>query len=256
MEYSLIDTHCHITCDALYERIEEIMENAKHSNVKTMMIICTNFIEYERAVYVKEKCQEFLIKIALGFHPCDLNDVTEQDFQRLETLIQENKIDAVGEIGMDYYWDTVEKNIQKKGFHRQLQLAKKYHKPIIIHMREATKDTLDILSEYAPLKGIMHCFSGSIETAKQVMQLGLFISFAGPITFKNARGAVEVCADIPIDKLLTETDSPYLTPHPYRGTQNEPKYVTVTFEKICEIKQIAKELLAKQMQENFERLFI
>ena len=94
---------------------------------------------------------------------------------------------------MDYYWDTVEKDIQKQGFHRQLQFAKKYHKPIIIHMRDATKDTLDILSEYAPLKGIMHCYSGSIETARQVMQLGLYISFAGPITFKNARGARLKC---------------------------------------------------------------
>lgn len=256
MEYSLIDTHCHITCDALYERVDEVMQNAKQSDVKTLMIICTNFIEYERAVKVKEQYTDFIIKIALGFHPCDLNDVTEEDFIRLERLLQENKLDAVGEIGMDYYWDTVEKDIQKQGFHKQLQLAKKYHKPIIIHMRDATKDTLDILSAYAPVKGIMHCYSGSIETARQVMNLGLYISFAGPVTFKNARGAVEVCAQIPVNQLLTETDSPYLTPHPYRGTQNEPKYVAVTFEKICEIKQITKEALAKQMQKNFEQLFI
>lgn len=256
MEYSLIDTHCHITCDALYERLDEVMENAKQHHVMTMMIICTNFTEYERAVQVKKQYQDFTIKIALGFHPCDLHDVKEEDFQRLEKLLQEQKIDAVGEIGMDYYWDTVDKETQKKGFHRQLQLAKQYKKPIIIHMREATKDTLDILKAYAPIKGIMHCYSGSIETARQVIDLGLYISFAGPVTFKNARGAVEVCAEVPVDKLLTETDSPYLTPHPYRGTQNEPKYVAVTFEKICEIKGVQKENLAEQMKKNFQSLFM
>ena len=137
----------------------------------------------------------------------------------------------------------------------QLEMAKKYHIPILIHMREATKDTLDILKEHRPLQGIFHCYSGSYETAVEAMKLGFYISYGGPLTFKNSRGAPEVAEKLSVDRLFVETDSPYLTPHPHRGKQNEPMYVEVTFQRLCEIKGMSEAELAEQLERNYQRLF-
>lgn len=252
MNIQLTDTHCHITCDALYERIEEVLQNAAEHGVTRMFIMCTNFKEYERAEELRKK--EDVFDIALGFHPNDLYAFQEEDYERLEHLLKEHKIDAIGEIGLDYHWDDVKKEDQKIGFLRQLKLAQKYQRPVLIHMREATKDTLDILREVQPITGIMHCFSGSYETAMEAIKLGFYISYGGPLTFKNSRGAPEVAEQLPLDRLLIETDCPYLTPHPYRGKQNEPMYVKTTFEKLCEIKKISEEELSKQLQENYQQL--
>ena len=162
---------------------------------------------------------------------------------------------ALGEIGLDYHWDDVKREDQIKGFIRQLEMAKKYHIPILIHMREATKDTLDILKEHRPLQGIFHCYSGSYETAVEAMKLGFYISYGGPLTFKNSRGAPEVAEKLSVDRLFIETDSPYLTPHPHRGKQNEPMYVEVTFQRLCEIKGMSEAELAEQLERNYQRLF-
>lgn len=251
----LIDTHCHITCDALYKRIDEVLENAQQAGVQRMLIICTNFIEYERAQRLKD-AQPHRFDIALGFHPNDLYAFHEEDYERLEQLLKEDRLIAVGEIGLDYHWDDVERNDQKTGFLRQIELAHVYKKPILIHMREATKDTVDILQAAGPGKGIMHCYSGSLETAQELMRIGFSISFGGPLTFKNSRGAPEVAKKIPLDRLFVETDCPYLTPHPFRGKQNEPMYVRYTFDKLCEIKQLDEETMAQQMQKNYEALFM
>lgn len=253
MEYNMIDTHCHITCDALYERIEEVLKNAIEHYVTRLLIVCTNFVEYERAVLWKEK--GYPLDIALGFHPNDLYAFKEEDYERLESLLSEDKLIALGEIGLDYHWDDVERDDQKVGFKRQIEIAQKYDKPILIHMRDATQDTIKILKSYAPCKGIMHCYSGSLETAKILMGLGLYISYAGPLTFKNSKGAVECAKEIPVDRLFVETDSPYLTPHPFRGKQNEPMYVTHTFEKLREIKGMDEEELSRQLEKNYSKLF-
>lgn len=250
---SLIDTHCHITCDALFERIEEVLANAKEHHVERMMIVCTDFKEFERAELLKQKDDRF--DIALGFHPCDLKDVTEADYERLEQLLREDRICALGEIGMDYHWDDVAKEDQKNGFRRQIALAKRYDKPILIHMREATKDTLEILRESAPHKGIFHCFSGSLETARIVLDMGFHIAYGGPLTFKNSKEAPQVCAQLPKERLFVETDCPYLTPHPYRGKQNEPMYVGITFDKVCELQGVEQEIMAEQMRKSYEQLF-
>lgn len=252
MTYSLIDTHCHITCDELYSRIDEVLREAKAHHVDRMLVVCTNFIEYERAVSLKE--QGHPIDIALGFHPNDLYAFQEEDYQHLEQLLIEHKLTALGEIGLDYHWDDVKKEDQIQGFIRQIKLAQHYHIPILIHMREATKDTVDILKEY-PCHGIMHCYSGSYETALILEKLGFYISFGGPLTFKNSRGAPEVAKQLPLERLMIETDSPYLTPHPFRGRQNEPMYLEHTFHKICEIKQQNEEAVADQLQKNYYQLF-
>lgn len=250
----ITDTHCHITCDELYGRIEEIITNALEHNVKRMLIICCTKIEYERALNIQNKYPH-LFDIAFGFYPHQVNDFNEEDYIYLEEQIKQNKLIAIGEIGLDYYWDNVSKEDQMVAFKRQMDLASKYQIPILIHNREATADVIEVLKAYPDVIGVFHCFSGSLETAKIVTKLGYYISFAGPLTFKNARSALEVAANIDLKYMFVETDSPYLTPHPYRGKRNEPKYVALTFEKLCEIKNISKEEAMLQLEKNYQKMF-
>lgn len=249
MKLGLIDSHCHITSDVLYERVEEVIQNALEHNVERMLVVCIHFDDYERGLKLKEKYP--FIDLAIGFHPSDLYDFSEEDYVRLEKIIASDEVVALGEIGLDYHWDTVRKEDQKIGFIRQIKMANTYHKPILIHMREATKDTLDILKEYCQTKFLMHCFSGSKEIAKEIMKMGGYISFAGPLTFKNARGLNEVPSVCDLNRILVETDCPYLTPHPFRGKVNEPMYVNYTFEKLSELLEMDKNVLAKQLEENY-----
>ena len=153
MNYSLIDTHCHITCDELYSHIYEVLMNAKYHHVERMLIVCIDWKSFERAKELKQR--EDIFDIAMGFHPSDLYDFTEHDYERLEQVLANDEVVALGEIGLDYHWDTVKKEDQKKGFIRQIELANKYKKPILIHMRDATQDTLEILQEYAKTPFLM-----------------------------------------------------------------------------------------------------
>lgn len=245
------DSHCHITEDRLYERIDEVLKNMYE--VSNCMIMCTNETEFKRALALKETHPHF--KIAFGWFPQDAKDITEKHIQLLQKAIDSNQIDCLGEIGLDYYWDKSFINEQKELFIKQIQMANHANLPISIHMREATKDCLDILREHAKTKVIFHCFSGSKETMNECLKMGAYISFAGPITFKNNRQGVECATLCPLDKILTETDSPYLTPVPYRGKTNEPKYVEFTTKKICELKEIDVETLCAQISNNFQSLF-
>lgn len=255
MREALIDTHCHITCDRLYPRIDEIIEHAKTHHIQRMLIVCVNFEEYERAVLCVAK-EPALFDIALGFHPNDLYAFSEDDYTRLEGLLKDHKLIALGEIGLDYHWDDVKKEDQMIGFKRQLDMAATYHMPVLIHMRDATQDTLQILSEYPNVTGVFHCFSGSKESADIALKMGYYISIGGPVTFKNARGLPETVAQIPADRLFVETDCPFLTPHPFRGKENEPMYVRYTFEKVCTCKNMAHDEMALQMQKNYQALFM
>ena len=211
----MIDTHAHIVCKELYERKEEVIAQAKAVGVKKILIVCTTIQEATLAIDVAS--HDTMFDVAVGFHPCDLLALNQKDWEALEQLLYKEEVVAVGEIGLDYYWKNVDAHIQKEAFIRQILLANKVAKPILIHMREATKDTMNILKEYAQYGGIMHCFSGSLETAREAIKLGMYISVGGPLTFKNARGLPEVVKEIPLEYLFVETDCPYLTPHPYRG---------------------------------------
>lgn len=249
----VIDTHAHLTCDALYPRIDEIVEQAKLANVRKILIICTSIAEAHQAIAMAKK--DTMFDVAVGFHPCDLYDVSNEDWKALEELVQLPEVVAVGEIGLDYYWKDVDKETQKRGFIRQIELANRTQKPISVHMREATQDTLELIKEHLKVSGIMHCYSGSLEVAKEVLALGMYISVGGPLTFKNARGLPEVIKEVPINRLFVETDCPYLTPHPFRGTQNEPKYVVHTFQKVCELKGLSIPQVEQEMEDNYQRLF-
>jgi TatD DNase family protein len=179
-----------------------------------------------------------------------------QDLEWIQQLCTHDKIVAIGEIGLDYYWDTSPKETQHRVFRQQIQLARKINMPIVIHNREAHHDILQILKEEkaAEVGGIMHCFSGSWETAKACLDMNFYISFGGPVTYKNAKQPKEVLALVPLDRLLLETDAPYLTPHPYRGKRNESSYVRIVAEAAAEIHGISLEEIAKITTNNAIRL--
>ena len=220
------DSHCHITCDRLYSRIDEIIENIKIKNVTSCMIMCTSPEELDRAKKIKEEYPFF--KIAFGWFPSDAKEIADKEIQYL---------------------------IDQTPYLEQIQIANEHNLPISIHMRESTKDCMDILKQYAKTKIIFHCFSGSKETMLECLKMNSMISFAGPITFKNARHAPECIEVCPIDRIITETDSPYLTPVPYRGKENEPMYVEYVAKKICEIKQLDEAYACRQIEENFNSIF-
>ena len=247
----ITDSHCHITCDTLYERIDEVLANMK--DVSSCLIMCTNEEEFLRALIIKEKDSRF--KVAFGWFPGDAKEITPANIQTLQKYIDEKKVDVLGEIGLDYYWDTSFNDLQKKLFIQQIQMANQAQIPISIHMREATQDCMDILKKYAKTKIILHCFSGSVETMKECLKLGAYISFAGPITFKNAKHGPDCVKACPLDRILSETDSPYLTPVPYRGKQNEPMYVQYVAKKIAEFKNIDPKIVAEQIEKNFHSIF-
>lgn len=245
------DSHCHITCDDLYTRIDEVLDNME--NVSHAMIMCTNEEEFKRALPIKEKDSKF--KIAWGWFPEDAKNITQHHYDILQEAIDQKQIDCLGEIGLDYYWDTSFNDLQKEMFIHQIEMANQANLPIAIHMRESTKDCLDILKQYSKTKIIFHCFSGSKETMAECLKMNSVISFAGPVTFKNAKKAKECATLCPLDRLLTETDSPYMAPTPFRGKQNEPMYVEYTTKKICELKELDVQTVTAQISKNFISLF-
>lgn len=245
------DSHCHITCDDLYTRIDEVLDNME--NVSHAMIMCTNEEEFKRALPIKEKDSKF--KIAWGWFPEDAKSITQHHYDILQKAIDQKQIDCLGEIGLDYYWDTSFNDLQKEMFIHQIEMANQANLPIAIHMRESTKDCLDILKQYSKTKIIFHCFSGSKETMAECLKMNSVISFAGPVTFKNAKKAKECATLCPLDRLLTETDSPYMAPTPFRGKQNEPMYVEYTTKKICELKELDVQTVTAQISKNFISLF-
>ena len=194
---------------------------------------------------------------SVGWHPVDAIDMTEDDLKWIEELCSHPKVRALGEIGLDYHWDKSPKDIQKEVFRKQIRLAKKVKLPIIIHNREATADILEILreEEASEVGGIMHCFSGSAETARECIDMNFYISLGGPVTFKNAKRPKEVAKEVPLDKLLIETDCPYLTPHPYRGKRNEPAYVKLVAQQIAELKGITLAEVEAETTENAKKIF-
>lgn len=250
----LTDSHCHITCDDLYENAQELISNAKKAGVDQMLVISTSLEEYQRAEKLREQYPD-LIKTAFGFYPGDAQKITEQDLQDLERVCASGKLDVLGEIGLDYYWDISFKEQQKELLITQLKMAEKYDLPVSIHMREASRDTLDLLHTYAKTPVILHCFSGSLPIMEEALKMGAWISFAGPITYKNNKQGPVNAAACPMDRILSETDSPYLSPVPYRGKKNQPAYVKSTVEKIAEIKGVSIEELEDAISDNYRRIF-
>lgn len=251
----LFDTHVHLNADQYNEDLQEVIERALKEGVTNMVVVGFDRPTIQKAMELAEK-YEFLYA-SVGWHPVDAIDMTDEDLVWIEELSQHPKVVAIGEMGLDYYWDKSPKEIQKEVFRKQIRLAKRVGLPIVIHNREATADIVEILKEEGAeeVGGIMHCFSGSPEVAKECVKMNFHISLGGPVTFKNAKKPKEVAAEIPLEKLLIETDCPYLTPHPYRGKRNEPSYVKLVAEQIAEIKGITLEEVAEVTTQNAKKLF-
>ncbi len=210
------DTHCHILKE-YYEDIDKIIENAKAAGITKMIVNGSNRESNLEVLALAQKYES--IYAALGFHPEDIDNFEKGQLSIIENAIDE--IVAIGEIGLDYHYEPCDRERQKELFESQLALAEKYHKPVIVHSRDATEDTIAILKKYPSVTGSIHCFSGSLETANIYIKMGYKLGFGGVLTFKNAR-LKEVLANIPVESILLETDSPYLAPEPVRGTTNEP----------------------------------
>jgi TatD DNase family protein len=251
----LFDTHVHLNADQYKEDLEEVIDRALTEGISRMVVVGFDRPTIEKAMELVEK-YDFLYA-SVGWHPVDAIDMKDEDLLWIEELASHPKVVAIGEMGLDYHWDKSPKDIQKEVFRKQIQLAKKVKLPIVIHNRDATADIVQILKEEhaEDVGGIMHCFSGSTEVAKECVDMNFYISLGGPVTFKNAKKPKEVAEAIPLDKLLIETDCPYLTPHPFRGKRNEPSYVKLVAEEIAEIKGISLEEVAEVTTANAKKLF-
>jgi len=246
-----IDVHCHLD-SSYYENIDKIITNAKNNGVNRLIYNGCDLKSNKEVIKLINKYDS--VYGAIGFHPTELDKITEEDYIFLEDNIKNKKIVAIGEIGLDYHYEDTDKEKQKYHFIKQLELAKKYDLPVIIHSRDCIGETYNILKEY-PVRGVLHCYSGSLEMAREFIKLGFFISVGGIITFKNAKNIIEVIKNIDLSYVLLETDSPYLTPEPYRKNINEPMYIPVIANKIAEIKGISIEKVRDITTNNAEGVF-
>ena len=245
-----IDTHLHLSKKD-YPNIEEIIRKANNSNVKRLIVSGCDIEGIKESIGLANQYEE--IYLTLGFHPEVANKIEEKDILWLEEQLKHPKVIGLGEIGLDYHWIKDNKDKQKEIFLRMLEIAKKRKLPVIIHSRDAAEDTLNILKKES-IKGIIHCFSGSLEIAKDYIKLGYYLGIGGVVTFKNA-GLQEIVSEIKLEHLLLETDSPYLAPNPHRGKQNSPEFIPIIAEKIAELKKITTETVEKVTTENANTIF-
>lgn len=247
-----IDTHCHLN-DEHYENVAEVVEECKKQGLEAM--ICIGY-DLESSIKAVEIANTFdNVYAAVGIHPDDAASYNDEVEAKLMELAKEPKVVAIGEIGLDYYWDKAPHEVQQEVFARQIELARKLDLPISIHNRDAYEDTWAVLEKYAPVKGVMHCYSGSWDMAQRYLKQGLYISLAGPVTFKNAVHPKEVAKNVPMDKFLVETDSPYLTPHPYRGKMNYPYMTNLVGAMVAELKELPVEDVMEAEKANVKKLF-
>lgn len=251
----LIDSHAHLNVRAFDDDRQEVIRRAQEHGIGRIINIGFNRETIPSSIALAE--QYDFIYSTVGWHPTDAVDMTADDLDWIEALCRHEKVVAIGEIGLDYYWDTSPKDVQMKVFREQIRLARKLDMPIVIHNRDAHQDIVQVLREEkaSDVGGVMHCFSGSWETAKLCLDMNFHISFGGPITFKNAKQPKEVLSRVPMERLLIETDAPYLTPHPFRGKRNESAHVKLVAEAAAEIKGISFDELAQVTADNATRLF-
>ncbi|HIW33243.1 MAG TPA: TatD family hydrolase [Candidatus Paenibacillus intestinavium] len=251
----LFDTHAHLDSPQFDEDRAEMIARAREAGVELIVNIGFDRKTIPTTIALAEEYD--FIYAAVGWHPVESIHMQAGDLEWIEELCQHPKVVAIGEIGLDYHWDTSPKEVQHEVFRKQIRLAKKVNKPIIIHNRDAHEDVIRILKEEdaSEVGGIMHCYSGSWETAQQCLDMNFYISFGGPVTFKNARVPKEVLANVPLDRLLIETDCPYLAPHPHRGKRNETAFVSLIAETASQIKGISVEKLAAITTQNGKNCF-
>lgn len=247
----IIDSHVHLNSTQFDEDREQVFERIKE-NLDFVVNIGYDMESSEVGIEYADKYD--FIYCTVGFHPDEIEGYSEENEKKLEEMTKHPKVLAIGEIGLDYHWMTRPKEEQWDIFRKQLDIAKRTNKPVVIHTREAMQDTIDILNEYPEVTGILHCYPGSVETAKQIVDR-FYLGIGGVLTFKNAKKLVEVVAEIPLEKLIIETDCPYMAPTPYRGKRNEPIYTREVAMKIAEIKGISYDEVVKVTNENTRKAY-
>ncbi len=244
----MIDTHCHIFKE-YYDNIDEIVDSMDGYMIVAGLDDETNLEVVELVNRYKK------VYGVIGIQPEEIDKLTLNSYKIIEENINNPKIVGIGEIGLDYYWDDSKKKQQIEIFRNMLSIAEKYNKPVVIHSRDAIQDTYNIISEYPTVKCVLHCYSSSLEMAKEFVKKGVMLGIGGVVTFKNSKKLVEVVKEIPLENLLLETDSPYLSPEPYRGKQNKPNNVMLVAKKIAEIKNISVEEVIEVTTNNAKKVF-
>lgn len=250
----MIDTHIHITDKQYNEDRDEVLTTAKNEGVETFMAIGCDKQEITKTLTFVKSHPEFYA--AIGYHPIEFDNVTDQDLRTLYEQLQEDNVVAIGEIGLDYHWYPDNKEEQEVLLRKQLDIAKALNLPVVIHAREALDDIYNVLKDYPGLTGTIHSFSGNGEEALKFIDLGFVVGLTGPITFKNGDNQKDVAKKVPLDKLLIETDGPYLTPVPYRGKRNRPEYIYYVAQEIANQKEITVEEVLESTTSNFKRVFL
>jgi len=251
---NLFDTHAHYDDEAFGADREEVLSDLPPKGVCLVVNPGCDLDSSCKALELAERFDH--VYAAVGIHPENCGDFTPADIDTLRKLAQHPKAVAIGEIGLDYYWaENPPREFQQDVLRRQLALAAELNKPVIIHDREAHADTLTIVREFPGLRGVFHCFGGSVEMARELVDMGWYLGFDGPITYKNAKKAPEVIAAIPLERMLIETDSPYLTPVPHRGERNDSRFVGLVAEKIAQLRGMTADEVAAITMENGRRLF-
>jgi TatD DNase family protein len=249
-----IDTHAHIFDAQFDEDRIDVINRLIEAKIKKAVVV--GFSKETNVLALNLAKEHAFLYPTAGLHPSEANEITESDIIDLEKFINDNKVYAIGECGLDYYWVNDNKEKQKWLFTEQIKLAIKYDLPLIIHCRDAVADVYEILKEYkGKLRFVMHCYSGSSEMAVEFVKLGGMISLGGPVTFKNAKVPKEVAKTVPLDRLLIETDCPYLAPHPNRGKRNEPSYVRLVLNEIATLREISTDELEEVLDQNSIKFF-
>ncbi|KDR94254.1 TatD DNase family protein [Peptoclostridium litorale DSM 5388] len=251
----LFDTHAHITDEKFDSDRQEILKAIEESKVEYVVNPAVDIPSSVQAIKLAK--ENSFVYAAVGVHPHEAKDFDEDSIDVLRELAKSQKVVAIGEIGLDYYYDFSPRDIQKKFFRMQIELANELNLPIIVHDRDAHADTMEIIKKFkkAETGCVLHCYSGSAEMAMEYVKMGCYISIAGPVTFKNNKKGEAVVREVPIERLLIETDSPYLTPHPYRGKRNDPTKVEYVADKIAQIKGMSYEKACDITTENAKNFF-
>lgn len=249
---NIFDSHAHYDDKAFKEDRKTLLSSLPSKGVVGIVNCGSDIKSSETSVLLSDKFD--FIYSAAGIHPHEAEDAKPDDFDKLAVLLQHRKCVAVGEIGLDYHYDFSPRDIQKRIFEKHLQIAIETNMPVVIHDREAHQDVLDLVQKYKP-KGVIHCFSGSVELAEIYVKMGMYIGLGGAVTFKNAKKPVEVAKFVPQDKLLVETDCPYMTPVPYRGQRNDSSYIEYVIMKLAEIRNETPDFIANRTFENAKEVF-
>ena len=254
MKSMIFDSHAHYDSSQFDEDRAELLNSMQENGVGMIVNVCADWDSVTEVVDLVQ-CYPFMYA-AVGMHPDEVGDLDEGRFEFLKAQCKKEKVVAVGEIGLDYYWDNESHDIQKKWFVRQLDLARELGLPVIIHSRDAAEDTLKIMKEHAQgLRGVIHCFSYSKEVAEEYVRKGFHIGIGGVVTFKNGKKLKEVAEIVPLERILLETDCPYLAPEPYRGKRNSSLYIPHIAQAIADIKGISYEEVVAQTERNAKMLF-